>query len=78
VKSGRCKRVFGSFYCYKDALFCTEKSEPSEQLSIVTSLDWKRLEPFYEELRSGNELWGFRLLGANTCEDFYTNSEADQ
>jgi hypothetical protein len=45
---------------------------------MVTSLAWKRFDPFYELLQNSIERWGFRLIGNNKSEDYFTIDEQDQ
>jgi hypothetical protein len=61
----------GFFLLLYDRLIYCESEDRKVPIGI-TSIKWKRVEPFTETDVTGQEKYGFKLTGHNNSEDFYT------
>jgi hypothetical protein len=70
-----------NFRLYRDCLVYKNETSAVPQWDkgsdIMTGVMWKRLVPFVEDLNTGEQRFGFRLLGSNQGEDFYARSEEE-
>jgi hypothetical protein len=63
--------VEGLFNLYSDCLiYVGDSTNGSVSDHLITSLVWKRFEPFQETLND-TILFGFKILGSSVVEDFY-------
>ena len=66
----------GYFVLLYDRLIMCQDAESKIPIGI-TSIKWKRIDPFSEIDSDGVERFGFKLTGQNHAEDFYAENSED-